>query len=161
MAISRMFLILILTLLHYFSTSILAANPTYNVISYGAKADGKFDCAKAFQAAWGAACASASPATIYVLRGRYILGNAHFEGSTCKNNAITIQIDGTLSAPYNVIGNSVHWLMFKRVDGVSIRGGTLDGLGANLWACKAAGKKCPQGATLKRWFLICFIVSHA
>ncbi|XP_047978762.1 polygalacturonase-like [Salvia hispanica] len=149
MAISIMFQIFIVTFLQYFSASILAANPTYNVISYGAKADGKSDCAKAFQAAWGAACASASPATINVPRGRYILGNVHFEGSTCKNNAITIQIDGTLLAPsnYNAIGNSVHWLMFKRVTGVSIRGGTLDGLGANLWVCKASGKKCPQGAT--------------
>ncbi|KAG6394807.1 hypothetical protein SASPL_145397 [Salvia splendens] len=44
-------------------------------------------------------------------------------------------------------GNSNHWLTFKSVTGVSIRGGTLDGLGANLWACKDSGKKCPEGAT--------------
>ncbi|KAL1536978.1 endo-polygalacturonase [Salvia divinorum] len=144
-----MFQILFVTFLHYFSVSILAANTTYNVLSYGATANGKSDCTKAFEAAWGAACASSSPATIYVPRGRYILGNAYFDGSTCKNNAITIQIDGTLSAPsdYNAIGNNVHWLKFIRVTGVSIRGGTLDGLGPNLWACKASGKKCPQGAT--------------
>ncbi|XP_047949598.1 polygalacturonase-like [Salvia hispanica] len=149
MAISRMLQIIIVIFLHYFSASILAANPTYNVFSYGAKADGKSDCTKAFQVAWDAACASVSPATIYVPQGRYILGNAYFDGSKCKNNATTIQIDGTLSAPtnYNVIGNSVHWLKFKRVTGVSIRGGTLDGQGTNLWACKASGKNCPKGAT--------------
>ncbi|KAG6404951.1 hypothetical protein SASPL_132528 [Salvia splendens] len=50
MAISRMFQILIVIFLHYLSASILAANPTYNVFSYGAKVDGKSDCTKAFQA---------------------------------------------------------------------------------------------------------------
>ncbi|XP_047939996.1 polygalacturonase-like [Salvia hispanica] len=149
MAISKMFQILTVTFLHYFSALILAENSTYNVLSYGAKANEESDSAQAFQAAWGAACDSSSPATIYVPQGTYTLGNAYFDGSTCKNNAITIQIDGTLSAPsdYNVIGNSDHWLKFKRVTGVSIHGGTLDGLGANLWACKASGKECPKGAT--------------
>ncbi|KAL1561424.1 endo-polygalacturonase [Salvia divinorum] len=149
MAVSRMFQILIVTFLHYFSASVQAANPTYNVLSYGAKADGKSDCAKAFESAWAAACATSSPATIYVPRGTYILGNMFFDGSDCKNDAITMQIDGTLSAPfdYNVIGNSNHWLVFERATGVSILGGTLDGLGANLWACKDSGKDCPEGAT--------------
>ncbi|XP_057793874.1 polygalacturonase-like [Salvia miltiorrhiza] len=150
MATSRMFQILILTFLHYSSSaSILAANSTYNVLSYGAKSDGKSDCTKAFLTAWGAACAYASPATVYVPSGRYLLGNAYFDGSSCKNTDITIQIDGTLVAPsnYNAIGNTGHWLKFEKVTGVSIRGGTLDGQGANLWECKNSGKNCPTGAT--------------
>ncbi|CDP08138.1 unnamed protein product [Coffea canephora] len=38
------------------------------------------------------------------------------------------------------------WL-FERVNGLSIYGGTLDGQGTGLWACKNSGKHCPQGAT--------------
>ncbi|XP_027119269.1 polygalacturonase isoform X2 [Coffea arabica] len=34
-----------------------------------------------------------------------------------------------------------------RVDGVSIRGGILDGQGTGLWGCKASGKNCPTGTT--------------
>ncbi|KAL1561423.1 endo-polygalacturonase [Salvia divinorum] len=149
MAISRMFQILILSLLYFTSSIVLAANPTYNIQSYGAKSGGKSDCSKAFLSAWGAACAATAPATVYVPPGRYLMRNVYFDGNSCKNNAITIRIDGTLVAPsdYNVIGSSGSWLKFERVTGVSIYGGTLDAQGANLWACKNSGKGCPKGAT--------------
>ncbi|KAH0773899.1 hypothetical protein KY290_011036 [Solanum tuberosum] len=121
----------------------------YNVQSYGAKSDGKSDSSKAFISAWTAACASSSAATIYVPKGSYLLSNAYFYGQTCKSNAITINIEGTLIAPsdYNVIGKSGNWIKFERVNGVSIVGGTLDGQGTGLWTCKNSGKGCPKGAT--------------
>lgn len=143
-------LILIITIFYYSSSPSLAANPTYNVKSYGAKSGGKSDCTKAFLSAWGAACAATSPATIYVPTGRYLLRNALFEGRLCKNNAITIRIDGTLVGPsdYNALAKTESWLKFQRVTGVSIYGGTLDGQGSILWACKISGKSCPTGATV-------------
>ncbi|XP_059286867.1 polygalacturonase-like [Lycium ferocissimum] len=127
----------------------LAANTIYNVQNYGAKSNGKTDSSNAFLSAWSAACASTSAATIYVPRGSYLIRNAYFRGETCKSNAITIRIDGTLLAPsdYNVIGKSGNWIKFEKVTGVSIYGGTFDGQGAGLWACKTSGKKCPQGTT--------------
>ncbi|XP_060171401.1 polygalacturonase-like [Lycium barbarum] len=127
----------------------LAANTIYNVQNYGAKSNGKTDSSNAFLSAWTAACASTSAATIYVPRGSYLIRNAYFSGETCKSNAITIRIDGTLLAlsDYNVIGKSGNWIKFEKVTGVSIYGGTFDGQGAGLWACKTSGKKCPQGTT--------------
>ncbi|CAK9150470.1 unnamed protein product [Ilex paraguariensis] len=121
---------------------------TYNVLNFGAKPDGRTDSTKSFLGTWAAACGSVKPATIYVPRGRYLLHKAHFAGN-CKNTAITIIIDGTLLAPsdYHVIGNAHNWVLFEGVNGVSIRGGMLDGQGAGLWACKATGKSCPRGAT--------------
>ncbi|XP_057781273.1 polygalacturonase-like [Salvia miltiorrhiza] len=126
-----------------------SATLSYNVKSFGAKSNGKSDCTKAFLSAWGAACAAAQPAEIHVPAGRYRLRNVVFSGKSCKNTAITISIDGTLVAPsnYSVIGNSGSWLKFERVTGVSIYGGTLDGRGAALWACKNSGHNCPKGAT--------------
>lgn len=158
MATSTIIQLLLFTLLlqYYSSSSVLAANPTFNVQTYGAKSDGKTDCTKAFLNAWGAACATTAPATIYVPPGRFLLRNAYFAGNQCKNTAITIRIDGTLVAPsdYNAIGNSGSWLKFERVTGVSIYGGTLDGQGTKLWACKNSGKSCPKGATVSsRLFL--------
>ncbi|PIM97611.1 Polygalacturonase [Handroanthus impetiginosus] len=143
--------ILIILTLFYCSSAI----STYNVQSFGAKSDGKSDSTKAFLNAWGAACAATSPATIYVPQGRYLLQNAYFEGKSCKNTAITMRIDGTLVAPsdYNIIGKSGSWLRFERVTGVSIYGGTIDAQGTQLWACKKAGKACPQGATVRLMFL--------
>ncbi|XP_060171403.1 polygalacturonase-like [Lycium barbarum] len=133
----------------YLSNLSLAANTIYNVQNYGAKSNGKTDSSNAFLSAWTAACASTSAATIYVPRGSYLIRNAYFSGETCKSNAITIRIDGTLLAPsdYNVIGKSGNWIKFEKVTGVSIYGGTFDGQGAGLWACKTSGKKCPQGNT--------------
>ncbi|KAL2242365.1 polygalacturonase-like [Sesamum indicum] len=150
MAYTKTIHILILTLFCYYSSPSLSANPTYNVQSFGAKPDGKSDCTKAFLSAWGAACAATTPATIYVPRGRFLLGsNVYLSGKLCKNTAITIRIDGTLVAPsdYNALGRTEHWVQFERVTGVSIYGGTLDGQGAALWACKNSGKNCPKGTT--------------
>ncbi|KAK4354856.1 hypothetical protein RND71_027050 [Anisodus tanguticus] len=112
-----------------------------------AKFNGKPDSSEAFLSAWEAACASTSAATIYVPRGSYLIRNAEFKGQTCKSKAITIHIDGTLLAPsdYNVIGNAGSWIKFDQVNRVSIYGGTFDGQGAGLWACKTSGKNCPKG----------------
>eukprot|EP00261_Vitis_vinifera_P032715 XP_019073958.1 PREDICTED: polygalacturonase [Vitis vinifera] len=121
--------VLFMVLQPYWATAV-----TYNVVNLGAKGDGHTDSTKAFLNAWAAACGSASPATIYVPPGRYLLLNAVFRG--CKNHAITFRIDATLVAPsdYRVIGNAANWLAFQDVTGVSIIGGVLDGQGTGLWA---------------------------
>ncbi|KAJ6734076.1 hypothetical protein OIU79_001358 [Salix purpurea] len=135
----------------FFAFSALAKAERYSVLSYGAKPDGRTDSTKAFAAAWSRACASTKPATIYVPRGRFYLGQVRFQGP-CKNHAILLRIDGTLVAPsdYKVIGNAKNWLIFENVNGVTVSGGTLDGQGAALWSCKKSGKgSCPSGATCK------------
>ncbi|CAN4104512.1 unnamed protein product [Withania somnifera] len=133
----------------FLSNLSLAANTIYNVQNYGAKSNGQTDSSTAFLSAWGAACASTSAATIYVPRGTYLIRNIVFGGQTCKSKAITIRIDGTLLAPsdYDVFGNEGSWIKFEKVSGVSIFGGTFDGQGASLWACKTSGKNCPKGTT--------------
>ncbi|KAF7851383.1 hypothetical protein BT93_L4054 [Corymbia citriodora subsp. variegata] len=125
-----------------------AASVQYNVVSLGAKADGKTDSSKAFLSAWASACGSTSAATVYVPQGRFLVRSASFNGP-CKNSAITVRIDGTLVAPsdYNVNGNVGNWIVLMHVTGVSVIGGTLDGQGTRLWACKNSGKSCPTGAT--------------
>ncbi|KAF7851385.1 hypothetical protein BT93_L4056 [Corymbia citriodora subsp. variegata] len=125
-----------------------AASVQYNVVSLGAKADGKTDSSKAFLSAWTSACGSTSAATIYVPQGRFLVRSASFNGP-CKNSAIIVRIDGTLVAPsdYNVNGNAGSWIVFRHVTGVSVMGGILDGQGTGLWACKNSSKSCPTGAT--------------
>ncbi|CAL1377160.1 unnamed protein product [Linum trigynum] len=132
------------------SPSLLAASAAvkkYSVSTYGAKADGKTDSTSAFLSAWNKACSSPSPSTVYVPPGRFYLKNVAFQGP-CKTNSIMFRIDGTLVAPsdYSVIAKIGNWIMFRHVNGVTISGGTLDGQGASLWSCKAAGKSCPDGA---------------
>ncbi|KAK8629300.1 hypothetical protein V6N13_078145 [Hibiscus sabdariffa] len=125
-----------------------SATTKYNVLSFGAKPNGRTDCTKAFLMAWGAACASADSTIIYVPKGRYLVGSMVFRG-VCKSPRITISIDGTMVAPldYRVLGKSSNWLSFEGVNGVSISGGALDAKGPSLWACKASHTNCPAGAT--------------
>ncbi|XXG44562.1 hypothetical protein AAC387_Pa01g4327 [Persea americana] len=124
-----------------------AANSVYNVINFGAIADGSSDSTKSFLSAWAAACGSTNPSTIIVPNGNYFLNQANFNGP-CKSS-VTFRITGTLVAPSNYakLGSSGLWLAFNQVHGLSIYGGTLDGQGTALWACKAAGKNCPFGAS--------------
>ncbi|XP_071720542.1 polygalacturonase-like, partial [Rutidosis leptorrhynchoides] len=122
---------------------------SYNVVTFGAKADGRSDSTRAFMTAWTYACGSVKPVTLYVPKGKYMVGALQFNGP-CKNGAITIRIDGTLVAPSNyfLLGNKQVWLRLYHVSGVTIVGGTLDGQGTGLWACKASNSKnCPAGAS--------------
>ncbi|KAI3430145.1 uncharacterized protein J3R85_008159 [Psidium guajava] len=91
-----------------------AASVQYDVVSLGAKADGKTDSSKAFLSAWESACGSSSAATVYVPEGRFLVQSASFDGP-CKNSAITMRIDGTLVAPTDY--NSDNWIMLRHVTG--------------------------------------------
>ncbi|KAH9765409.1 Pectin lyase-like superfamily protein [Citrus sinensis] len=126
-----------------------ATTTSYNVLRFGAKGNGVADSTQAFAKAWAAACASTESATINVPKGRYLLGYVAFNGD-CKSSDITFRIDGTLVAPadYCVLGQADNWLSFEGVSGVSIIGGALDAKGSSLWACKASGTNCPDGATM-------------
>ncbi|KAB1218175.1 Polygalacturonase [Morella rubra] len=141
-------LVLALLSVIFYSSVVLAVPVSYNVVSFGAKADGETDSTEAFSTAWSQACASENPADVYVPAGRFYLRQVVFNGP-CNNNAIRIRIDGTLVAPsnYMVPGNGGNWLLFSAVNGVTISGGILDGQGTGLWACKNSGKNCPDGAS--------------
>ncbi|KAF3795918.1 Polygalacturonase [Nymphaea thermarum] len=130
--------------------SATAAEKTFNVLNYGAKADAVTDDSPAFLKAWSAVCAAAtsSAATMYVPSGQYLLHPTLFYGP-CVNGNITVQIDGHLvaSSNYTLYGAKGYWLKFDRVKGLRIQGGYLHGKGSALWACKAGSGTCPSGAT--------------
>lgn len=119
---------------------------TYNVLSFGAKGDGVMDSTGPFLKAWATACSSTQSATIYMPKGRYLLKNVEFRGP-CKSK-IKVQIDGTLVAPldYNAIGKSGSWILFIKVNRVTVVGGNLDAKGSSFWACRKSGSNCPVGA---------------
>ncbi|GFS45887.1 pectin lyase-like superfamily protein [Actinidia rufa] len=54
------------------------ATTTYNVVTLGAKGDGKSDSTMPFLSAWDSACGSDHPATVYVPPGTYLLGKTMF-----------------------------------------------------------------------------------
>ncbi|PKI78120.1 hypothetical protein CRG98_001448 [Punica granatum] len=147
MSLSSLPLTLICIAYFLFSPPSATVTAQYDVVSLGAKADGESDSSKAFLSAWSSACASSSPATINVPAGSFYIKSATFDGP-CRST-VTFKIAGTLVAPsdYSVIGSTDNWIIFHQVNGLNVVGGVLDGQGSGLWACKASGKGCPQGAT--------------
>jgi len=144
---------LVAVLLMFFSSFLLMKSSTaasnYNVVSFGAKPDGRTDSTKAFLGAWQAACRSAAAVTVTVPRGSFLLKPVEFRGP-CRSR-ITFQIYGTIVAPsdYRGLGNSGYWILFVKVNRISIIGGTLDARGASFWACRKSGKSCPVGARVR------------
>uniref|UniRef100_A0A6I9QLV0 Polygalacturonase-like n=1 Tax=Elaeis guineensis var. tenera TaxID=51953 RepID=A0A6I9QLV0_ELAGV len=142
--INSLLLVLILLFIQLFSS----VNAVYDVTDFGAKPDGETDSSKSFLSAWDAACGSPEAATVHVPVGFFLVGPITFSGP-CQSSKITIQIDGTIVAPSNYanLAKAGEWMAFEKVEGVSVYGGTIDGRGKSLWACKAGGGNCPDGAT--------------
>lgn len=129
------------------SLSVLAS-AEYSVVDYGARPDGRTDSARAFLAAWAAACNDTGGCPVMrVPAGRFLVDQAYFKGP-CRSAGVVLAIDGTVLAPPALDNTS--WIMFHYADGLAIRGGTLDGQGQAYWACKTAGRRCPPGATVSR-----------
>ncbi|KAM0000189.1 putative endo-polygalacturonase [Helianthus debilis subsp. tardiflorus] len=127
----------------YFLFSCEAAS--YNVVRFGARADGRTDSSQAFVKAWRAACASRSSSTVYIPRGVYMTKPVVFSGPCWSR--ILFQIDGTLVAPPNYwdMGNSGFWILFTKVSRLTVHGGVIDARGAKFWACRRSGSRCPPG----------------
>ncbi|XP_078168094.1 polygalacturonase-like [Carex rostrata] len=127
---------------------IASVGAVYNIVDFGAKSDYQTDAASALLSAWNAACHSNNPATIYVPNGKYLVGHVTFSGP-CASSMINMQIHGTFVATsnYATLGRVGEWIVFDKVAGLSVYGGTFDGSGSGLWACKASGRNCPNGAT--------------
>ncbi|XP_073025718.1 polygalacturonase [Primulina eburnea] len=119
---------------------------TYNVMDFGAIPGGTTDSTGPFHSAWALACGDKSMSTMYVPQGLYLIKAVEFRGP-CKNTTM-VRIDGTLVAPndYQDLGNSSSWILFVKVDRLSILGGVLDAKGDGFWACRISGQNCTVGA---------------
>ncbi|KAJ3679749.1 hypothetical protein LUZ60_017760 [Juncus effusus] len=124
-----------------------SSNTTFNVLQFGARADGKTDDSKAFMAAWKAVCGSSGDVKLHVPTGTYFISPVKFLGP-CKNaNSITIYLKGTLKASTDlskyVEGDD--WVEFRQVKGLTLDGGTFDGQGAASWRYNL----CPKNKNCK------------
>ncbi|KAF6145001.1 hypothetical protein GIB67_013352, partial [Kingdonia uniflora] len=105
----------------------------FNVMKYGAIADGKTDSAKAFLWAWKDACAWWGKGTVWIPKGTYLAGPMRFEGP-CNGPTVFV-VQGTVKAPTNLaVFDSDTWIRFIYIHRLMIRGGgTFDGQGASAW----------------------------
>lgn len=121
----------------------------YNVVDFGAKADGNTYSTSAFVEAWTAACNSSKRSTtVLVPQGTFLVDSMTFNGP-CKNR-IKLRILGNIVAPNNYKSLSSHqaWIAFYRVNRLSVVGrGAIDAKGSSYWSCKMGGRDdCPYPA---------------
>ncbi|KAK8258691.1 hypothetical protein V6Z11_D13G003700 [Gossypium hirsutum] len=94
MKLTRPFHGIILILFVMLAINSTSATTKYNVLSFGAKPNGKTDSTKAFLMAWEAACSSADSTMIYVPKGRYLLGSMAFKGGSIGSLAKDLKEEG-------------------------------------------------------------------
>ncbi|OIW07003.1 hypothetical protein TanjilG_02637 [Lupinus angustifolius] len=107
----------------------------FDVMKFGAVADGKKDNVNAFRAAWGAACKnSTTRAKVLIPKGTFLAGPTLFAGPCTSPNPITVEVEGTVIASTDLSEyTSPEWFTFEDIDGLVIQGkGVFNGQGPNL-----------------------------
>ncbi|OMO82216.1 Glycoside hydrolase, family 28 [Corchorus olitorius] len=110
----------------------------FDVRKFGAVGDGVTDDTEAFKMAWDSACQVNNSAVIHVPYGySFMIQSTIFTGP-CQGELI-LQVDGTLMPPdgpeeWPKNNSKRQWLVFYRVNGMSLQGGGLiDGRGQKWW----------------------------
>ncbi|KAK9139112.1 hypothetical protein Scep_008793 [Stephania cephalantha] len=132
-------------------------NPNVNVFdvrAFGAIGDGKADDTQAFKMAWDSVCqAETESVTLLVPElHSFMLQSTIFTGP-CRSN-IVFQLEGTIMPPdgpdsWPRNNSRRQWLVFYRIDGMSLQGGGLvDGKGEKWWNLPCKPHKGVNGTTL-------------
>ncbi|XWS27784.1 hypothetical protein CRYUN_Cryun25bG0010100 [Craigia yunnanensis] len=119
-----------------YGNQVQAATNLFNVLTYGASADGRTDNSEAFSNAWKQACQNGGNSVILIPSGTYLVHPIVLQGP-CKG-AIAFQVVGVVMAPIDATSRYLdHWISFRYIDGLRITGGgSFDGQGASAWPCR-------------------------
>nr|GEX30332.1 polygalacturonase-like [Tanacetum cinerariifolium] len=132
------------------------AKVTYNVVTLGAKADGRSDTKKAFLKAWNLSCASTTPAIIYVPAGS--IGSLGWELQEAGVQNITVKTTTFVGVKIsNVVYEDVHGTSATQV---AVKFDCNNGSPCNeirlkdvnlVYAGKPAVSSCSHAAVLRVW----------
>ncbi|KAG6577493.1 Exopolygalacturonase, partial [Cucurbita argyrosperma subsp. sororia] len=105
----------------------------FNIIQFGAIADGKTDSTKALSEAWKGACGHNGYGIVLVPEGSFLVLPLVLEGP-CKGS-IGLHINGELLAPVSKnFATGEYWLSISDVDNFFVDGsGSLNGGGSSAW----------------------------
>ncbi|KAL9251341.1 hypothetical protein AKJ16_DCAP02395 [Drosera capensis] len=114
----------------------------FDVTNFGAKGDGKAVLDEdgnpennfALMRAWNEACKTPGPAKVVIPPGNFVVSQVLFAGP-CKCPNPVVEVQGTLTASTDLsLYPSPEWIMFERVDGVTLTGsGTFHAHGEVNW----------------------------
>ncbi|XP_021291373.1 exopolygalacturonase clone GBGE184-like [Herrania umbratica] len=119
----------------------------FNVLDYGAKADGKTDSSINFIRAFKAACNYNGNAMMVIPDGNFLIGPVIFSGPCFNPSPLIIQANGMVKAQSDISyyaggADDTDWITFQSIDGLILTGhGTFHGQGAEVWKYNNCGKK--------------------
>ncbi|GKV31436.1 hypothetical protein SLEP1_g40122 [Rubroshorea leprosula] len=111
----------------------------FNVLDYGAKADGKTNAAMNFIRTFKAACNFHGNAMMVIPQGNFLIGPVIFQGPCFNPSPLIIQVVGIVKghpdiSEYTGGADASDWITIQSVDGLIITGsGTFDGQGPQVW----------------------------
>ncbi|XP_022138171.1 exopolygalacturonase-like [Momordica charantia] len=113
----------------------------FNVLNYGAKADGKTDSSMNLIRTWVAACHSKGAARVVIPSGTFFINQVVFAGPCTCLSPIIVQIDAVLKGGTDLSEFvSDEWILFEKINGLIVTGrGTLDGQGGSVWKYNDCG----------------------
>ncbi|KAL8550522.1 hypothetical protein ACS0TY_009084 [Phlomoides rotata] len=118
--------------------------PVFNILSFGAKANGVSDDSKALLAAWKSAC-KVTGGVVEIPSGfKFMIKPVILQGPCMPN--LVLQTDGTIFAPAKIgswpKSSLYQWINFKWLQNFTIQGsGTADGQGSNWWTSSESNQK--------------------
>ncbi|XP_059663863.1 exopolygalacturonase-like [Cornus florida] len=117
-----------------------AEGAVYDVTKFGAKPNA--DIRQALLTAWRMACGTRTASTIIIPAATFSLSQILLQGPC--GAPIGIELKGILKAPPLNQIKADAWVVFQKVDRLSLSGGgTFDGMGAEAWKTCVPKKKCP------------------
>ncbi|CAA0824937.1 Pectin lyase-like superfamily protein [Striga hermonthica] len=128
-------------------------NGTFDVRMFGAVGDGITDDTEAFKTTWDIACGTYSGVLLVPYGYTFMIQPTIFTGP-CQNGFV-FQLDGTVTPPdgpdlWPANNSRRQWLVFYRVDEMSLQGGGLiDGRGAQWWALPCKPHKGANGTIIR------------
>ncbi|QCE04607.1 polygalacturonase [Vigna unguiculata] len=109
----------------------------FNVMDYGAHADGQTDDSNAISKAWQGVCGEEGPATLLIPSSKIFLVKRLNLSGPCKAPNVGIKFEGKIVAPSmnEWVGDSFSWIQILHVNGLTIDadGGIIDGNGSTWW----------------------------
>ncbi|XP_012487472.1 exopolygalacturonase [Gossypium raimondii] len=112
---------------------------TFNVLDYGAKADGKTDSSINFIRTFKAACNFRGNAMMVIPKGDFLIGPIIFQGPCFNPSSLIIQANGIVKAQADLSyftggADDTDWITFQSIKGLILSGtGTFHGQGAKAW----------------------------
>ncbi|KAE8658777.1 exopolygalacturonase-like [Hibiscus syriacus] len=113
---------------------------SFNVLDYGAKADGKTDSSINFIRTFKAACNFRGDAMMVIPKGNFLIGPVLFSGPCFNPSPLIVQAEGMVKAQSDISyftggADNTDWITFQSLkNGVILTGdGTFHGQGALTW----------------------------